>query len=120
MRKTYPKAAQLAKTIGRELRVIREDKGYTQEQVAAIVDLDRTTVGFFETGSANPSLMTFLAIAAALDVPAHKVIENAVSDFERRSEKKIRDVFGVTDAHVTRQLASLRKKKVGTAKKAKK
>lgn len=120
MRKTYPHGAQLAKAIGREIKIERQEKKYTQEQLAAIVDIDRATIGFFETGSANPSIMTFLAIAAALDVPANKIIENAINDFERRHEKKVRDVFGVTDAHVARQLASLKRRKVAGVKKAKK
>jgi len=117
MKKTYPHATQLAKAIGREIRTLRIEKEYTQEQLAAILDLDSNSISNFETAAVNPSVLTLLAIAAALNASPAELFAAALADFERRSGKSLADAYGLTGAHVARQLTSLKRKRVTAAKK---
>ena len=117
MKKTYPHATQLAKAIGREIRTLRIEKGYTQEQLAAILDLDRGSIGYFETATVNPSVLTLLAIAAALDASPAEIFAAALADYERRTGKSLADAYALSSAHVARQLTSLKRKRVTAAKK---
>ncbi len=47
---------------------IRKKKGVTQEQLANIVELHRTYIGFIEQGKRNPSIGNVYKIANALDI----------------------------------------------------
>jgi transcriptional regulator with XRE-family HTH domain len=55
--------------VGRNVRVLRQQKGLTQEKLAFDSKIDLTYMGGIERGRRNPSLMVMVRIAAALDVP---------------------------------------------------
>lgn len=55
---------------GERLRVLRKERGLSQEGFALLVDLDRTYVGGIERGERNPGLKVIIRIAETLDVPA--------------------------------------------------
>lgn len=112
MKRQFPGLANFSRTIGREIRNARQDEGLTQEQLAAIVDVDRGTIGHFETGSVNPSLLIFVKISAALKLQPHKLLEDAVADYERRHNQKLKLAFGLSDEYVKAQLAGAAKKKL--------
>lgn len=40
----------IKKTVGRSIRVLREKRGWSQEKLAEMADLDRTYVGRIERG----------------------------------------------------------------------
>lgn len=56
------------KTFGKRLAEIRKDKGITQEQLAELVDVHRTYIGFIEQGKRNPSIGNIHKIALALKI----------------------------------------------------
>ena len=60
---------------GRRLREIRKAKGVSQEQLAAISELDRSYVGSVERGQRNISLENIFRLSLALDVPASELLE---------------------------------------------
>lgn len=113
MKKTFPELAALAKSIGREISIARKEHKWSQEQLAAIVDVDRGTIGNFETGRMNPSLLMFVRLAEALKVRPYQVLEGAIVDFERRRSTNLAKAMGLTEAHINAQLV-----KVARAKKA--
>ena len=55
------------KTFGSYLRKLREDKGFSQEELAAVAGLHRTYVGSVERGERNVSLDNMLILAEALE-----------------------------------------------------
>jgi len=56
------------KEVGFNIRKIREEKGLTQEKLAALADLHRAYVGQIERGEKNIGLKNLERIAKALKV----------------------------------------------------
>ena len=57
------------KSFGKRLRVLRDIKGYTQEELSELVDLEYQTISRIETGTYFTSYDTLEKLAKALDVP---------------------------------------------------
>jgi transcriptional regulator with XRE-family HTH domain len=56
------------------LRQLREERGWSQEQLAERADLNRSYVGEVERGQATPSLITLSKLAVALEIRLSSVI----------------------------------------------
>lgn len=54
--------------LGENIRSLREARGVSQEELAFEAGLDRTYVGGVERGERNPTILSSLKIAKALDV----------------------------------------------------
>lgn len=65
--------------IGSRIKVARERKHLTQEDLAAIVDLSPTHISVIERGVKPPKLATLVAIANALDVSADTLLQDVVT-----------------------------------------
>ncbi len=62
------KVTAVSVKIGRNVRKIREKKGFTQEKLALDAGLNRAYIGYIERGERNPSTDTLVKIAKALKV----------------------------------------------------
>jgi len=60
--------SDINKDVGLNVRKIREDKGLSQEKLAALADLHRTYIGQIERGEKNIGLRNLEKIARALEV----------------------------------------------------
>ena len=60
--------SQVAKALARNVRRLRRDKGWTQDELAAKLKVEQTAVSLIENNRANPTLQTLEAIAACLGV----------------------------------------------------
>ena len=60
---------------GKRVRELRKLRGWSQEEFALRVDLDRSYVGGVERGERNISLENICQISAGLGVPASKLFE---------------------------------------------
>ena len=58
---------------GQRVRELRTAKGFSQEALALICDLDRTYIGGIERGERNVSLVNIEKIAAALSIPVREL-----------------------------------------------
>jgi transcriptional regulator with XRE-family HTH domain len=72
----------LRKKFGARIRYLRLKLGFSQEELAAICELDRTYIGGIERGERNPSLKNICLIASALSVPVSALFDD--SDESRR------------------------------------
>ncbi len=54
--------------LGRKIQELREAKGYSQEKLAYIADMDRVSIGYIEQGRRTPKLSTLYKLAKCLDV----------------------------------------------------
>ena len=59
---------------GAAVRKLRENQGYSQEALAEKIPVHRTYMGGIERGERNPTLATVYRIAAALSVPAWRLL----------------------------------------------
>lgn len=60
---------------GHRVRELRKSRGWSQEEFALHVDLDRSYIGGVERGERNISLENICLIATALQVPPSKLFE---------------------------------------------
>lgn len=59
---------------GRTVRRLREDRGWSQEQLASRAELNRSYMGEIERGVVMPSLATAAKLAQALDLGLAELI----------------------------------------------
>jgi putative transcriptional regulator len=58
------------------LRVLRAERGWTQEQLSAAIGVSRQAINALETERHDPSLELAYRIAAAFGVPVEQVFPN--------------------------------------------
>ncbi len=56
------------KKLGHKVRITRTDRGFSQEKLAEIADLNRSFVGLLERGKTNITIKNLEQIANALDI----------------------------------------------------
>lgn len=69
--------AELLKNVGKRIQELREEKGFTQVDLAGKIqgEFDTTNVSRIESGRTNPTLYTLYRIAEALEVPLKDIID---------------------------------------------
>ena len=60
--------------LGKNVRLLRQQRGITQEELAFEAKIDLTYMGGIERGKRNPSLLVMARIADALSVPLQKLL----------------------------------------------
>lgn len=65
---------RLAANLGANLRYVRRQRGLTQDQVARLCGVPRSTVSHLETGAANPTLSVLAQVAMALQLPIEELV----------------------------------------------
>jgi len=66
----------ITKEVGFNIRKIREDKGLSQEKLAALADLQRAYIGQIERGEKDIGLQNLEKIANALNVDIRVLVDN--------------------------------------------
>lgn len=69
-----PQSSVLISTFAARLRVLRQQRGLSQERLAELCGLHRTYVGSAERGERDVTLRSLEAFAAALNVPAIELL----------------------------------------------
>ena len=64
----------LQESFGVVLRQLRVEKGLSQEGLALEAGLDRTFVSMLERGLRQPTLSSLFVLAAALQIPASRLV----------------------------------------------
>jgi transcriptional regulator with XRE-family HTH domain len=68
---------------GKVVRSLRDARGWSQEQLAARAELNRSYMGEIERASAMPSLATAAKLAVALELPLSRLIRSCEEDGSR-------------------------------------
>ncbi|MCF7835247.1 helix-turn-helix domain-containing protein [Candidatus Gracilibacteria bacterium] len=63
------------KKFGDKVRLLRTEKGYSQESFATFCKLHRTYMGLIERGKANVSLENIVLIANKLDITVSELLK---------------------------------------------
>ena len=66
--------ADINEDVGRQIRLFREKKGWTQEELAFEADLHRAYVGQIERGEKNIGVQNLEKIAKVLNVKMSKLL----------------------------------------------
>jgi transcriptional regulator with XRE-family HTH domain len=59
--------------IGKQIRKIRKEKGFSQEDFANFIEMNRGYYGTIERGEANVTLLNFLKILRGLNVTPNEL-----------------------------------------------
>lgn len=62
------RSSQVAKALARNVRRLRKDRGWTQDEFAAKLKVEQMAISLIENNRANPTLEMLEAIAACLGV----------------------------------------------------
>jgi transcriptional regulator with XRE-family HTH domain len=65
----------IAKRLGKNVRRLREEKGWSQEAFADEAGIHRTYVSDIERGARNPTIAVVEKLAKPLGVPAGKLLD---------------------------------------------
>ena len=76
--------ADLVSRFGRTIRALRIARGWSQQRLADLAELNRSYMGEVERAAATPSLATAAKLAQALQVPLSLLISRC-EDTESRS-----------------------------------
>ena len=68
------------KLVGRNVRAIRRNLGWSQEELSFNADLHRTYISGIERGARNPTVVVLAKVAAALRVPPSRLLEELRDD----------------------------------------
>jgi transcriptional regulator with XRE-family HTH domain len=71
------KPEQVAGHLARNLAVLRQVRGLTQQALATAADVPRSTIANLESGEGNPSLTVLVKVAGALGVPIDELLASA-------------------------------------------
>ncbi len=71
---TLPPAQTLAAYLADNLRDFRNKRGLTQQQLAKLCEIPRSTVANIETGTGNPTLAVLVQLAGALQLTLEELI----------------------------------------------
>lgn len=66
-------------SFGDRLKQYREAKGYTQEQLAGLIGVAKTTITGYERGNRAPDVSKIKKLAAALDVTGDDLLDTKIS-----------------------------------------
>ena len=68
---------ELSHVFGQEVRRLRRSSGFSQEDLADLAQIDRTTIGRIERGELRATLEVANAIAKSFKMPLWKVLREA-------------------------------------------
>ena len=66
---------QLQQKIGNRIRDLRESKGISQQNLAAICNFEKANLSRIEAGRTNPTISTLYKISQALDITIAEIVD---------------------------------------------
>jgi len=69
------KINQLQQKIGQRIRELRESKGITQQDLAAVCNFEKANLSRIEAGRTNPTVSTLYKISQALEITISELVD---------------------------------------------
>ncbi len=69
------KISQLQQKIGQRIRELRESKGISQQNFAAICNFEKANLSRIEAGRTNPTVSTLFKISQALEISISELVD---------------------------------------------
>ncbi len=67
--------SQLQQKIGNRIRDLRESKGISQQNLAAICNFEKANLSRIEAGRTNPTISTLYKISQALEISIAEIVD---------------------------------------------
>jgi transcriptional regulator with XRE-family HTH domain len=58
----------VSNNLGKKLHELREKCGYTQQQLAKVLNIDRSTYAYYETGKTSPDIPSLIVLANVFSI----------------------------------------------------
>lgn len=65
---------------GEVLKALRKERGLTQDQLAEVSGVSQGTISALERSTSDPAVSTLVALAGALGLSVHEVLERCYHD----------------------------------------
>ncbi len=89
------------------LKKLRKNSGYTQQQIAEALNIDRSTYAYYESGKTTPDINTIIKLSKIFNVPYTDIFENeenfftsCVSDVEYDQDKMFQQFCHKQNTHI--------------------
>ena len=82
-------------TLGKNLQILRKEKGLTQDQVAQIIGVTRQTISGYESGRTQPDIETLDRIAKIYEVDIENILYGKAVKNTAGSIKRIACIFAI-------------------------
>jgi transcriptional regulator with XRE-family HTH domain len=67
---------EITKKLGEKIRLLRSEKGWSQEKLALLADLDRTYISSIEKGERNVSIKVIEKISKAFQIEVSELFKD--------------------------------------------
>lgn len=84
--------------ISQTLKKLRENNGYTQQQVANALGIERSTYTYYETGKTTPDINTIIKLAKIFNISCTEMLENEKKESSRALSDSCDDLYGCYDS----------------------
>ena len=105
------------KLIGHRIKEIRENRGYTQEQLAEKLNLSVQHVSVIERGVKSPRLDTFVRIANILEINADYLLKDVLCVSSQLTSNELYDMLGQVPEKEKRRILEVVRVLIQTADK---
>lgn len=78
-----PNDSEVRRAFGRVLRRLRENQGWTQDELAERTDSSQNYVSNLERGLKGPSLIRVFELSQALQIPAEELVAEVRREVQR-------------------------------------
>ena len=93
-----PKEKKLAIKMGRAIAVRRQQKRFTQAELAETIEVEQKTISRFERGATLPPLGRLADIADALSCPLEELLRSGSPRLEDKAQSIAQTLEGLTDS----------------------
>jgi transcriptional regulator with XRE-family HTH domain len=66
---------EFLKKLGKQIQTVRKSKGLSQQELAALIEYEKSHMSRLENGNTNPTYITLLKIASALKVSMSELLD---------------------------------------------
>ena len=74
------------------LRKLRENSGFTQQQIAEVLNIDRSTYAYYEAGKTTPDINTIIKLSKVFNVPYTQIFESEENSTYKFSDLSLNDI----------------------------
>lgn len=84
--------------LSQTLKKLRENNGYTQQQIANALNIERSTYTYYEIGKTTPDINTIIKLAKIFNVSYEELFENEEKDVEKSLNDSGDDLYCCYDS----------------------